>query len=167
MAVVEKKIEEYLSYDKDTGIFTRIKYASSNAKIGDIAGSLNRDGYISIFFNKKQHRAHRLAWLFHYGYIPIGDIDHEDGNRSNNKINNLRKATRSENNQNRRISRASSLIGVLGVTKDNRKKNIKNPYKAQIQINKKHIHIGSYATIELAHLAYLNKKRELHPFSMI
>lgn len=60
-------------------------------KIGDLAGTVRTDGYRSIQINGKLYLAHRLIFLYHYGYIPK-EIDHIDSNPSNNNISNLRES---------------------------------------------------------------------------
>lgn len=83
-------------------------------KTGKRAGSQNDRGYRNVVINGKQQREHRLIWLMHYGSMPKGEIDHIDGNRSNNRIENLRDVTKVENMKNaKRNSRNKS--GVMGV----------------------------------------------------
>ena len=95
-ATAETLTQEYLKsildYDLDTGIFTWKINKAKRTKIGDIAG-WSYNGYREIEINDKKYKAHRLAWLYVYGEMPNKLIDHIDGNRSNNKISNLREAT--------------------------------------------------------------------------
>ena len=142
-----EEMKQYLSYDPETGDFTWIKSRVNSVKVGDIAGGLNQDGYIIIRFNFKQCRAHRLAWLFAYGKWPSNHIDHIDGNRSNNKINNLRDVTHQENSFN--IKKVRSGSGYIGVTK---RKN--DSWQARIMLNGKYICVGHFDTPELASEAY-------------
>jgi len=71
-------------------------------KYGVIIGSKAVNGYIETSINRKRYYLHRLIWLFHYGYLPKC-IDHIDGDRLNNKIENLREATFSQNSLNMKI----------------------------------------------------------------
>lgn len=57
--------------------------------------------YLKKKVNGKQINAHRAVWFEHYGFWPDCDIDHIDGDKTNNNISNLRLATRSENMANR------------------------------------------------------------------
>lgn len=156
--VTQAYLKEVLSYDENTGIFRWRRDMSTQMKAGDVAGSIITDGYWRIGLNGKAHKAHRLAWLYMYGQWP-GVIDHIDGDRLNNKINNLRDTTRSVNCQNlKRASKANKSCGFLGVTQYKPGK-----YQAQIRVGRRFIYLGSFDSPEEAHAAYLQKKREVHP----
>lgn len=88
---------------------------------GDIAGTYCKNmGYYSVSNggNRGSVRAHRVVWLILKGEDPYEFIiDHLDGNRSNNNINNLEKKTQKENSKNQsRIGR--NKTGVVGVHKN-------------------------------------------------
>ena len=89
---LEKYMKDRLVYDGSTGLFTWTK----GQKKGEIAGWKHHSGYVCINLNYTQYSAHRLAWLYTYGYLPK-EIDHKDRDKANNKISNLRSVTRSEN----------------------------------------------------------------------
>jgi hypothetical protein len=150
-----EEMKQYLSYDPETGHFTWIKVKlKSKSKVGDIIGSLSR-GYIGIKFNFKSYRAHRLAWLFTYGKWPTNHIDHIDGNRSNNKLSNLRDVTNQENQFN--INKILAKSGYLGVSKYKSRS-----WRARIMLNGKDICLGHYETPELASEAYQAAKLKYH-----
>lgn len=71
-------------------------------------------GYMRVCRNRNRVMAHRIAWRIHYGEWPSAAVDHRDGNRSNNRISNLRLASSCENAANA-SSRASQTHerGVL------------------------------------------------------
>jgi len=72
-------------------------------------------GYLQGHIGGKKYRAHRIVWMIVTGAWPEGEIDHIDGDKSNNRFNNLRSVTHSENMKNmKRSSRNTS--GVVGVT---------------------------------------------------
>ena len=150
------EMKQYLSYDPETGQFTRIK-SRGNSKTGNIAGNLTKYGYNIITFNSKRYRAHRLGWLFTYGKWPINHIDHIDGNKINNKINNLRDVTAQENRFN--ITKINSNSGYLGVHKTKSKS---GSWEARIQVNGKDIYLGNFKTPELASEAYQAAKLKYH-----
>lgn len=72
------KVIELLVYCPETGVFRRN---------GNIAGYKNKQGYIIIGVNEVQYRAHRIAWAISHGDTDL-DIDHIDGDTTNNKISN-------------------------------------------------------------------------------
>lgn len=159
--------QEYLQslflYDPKTGIFTRKIKRNDRHIVGEIAGCLNPSGYINIIIDKKSYKAHRLAWLYMYAVFPTNQVDHIDGNKSNNSIENLRIVDNSGNKQNTKSSYSNNRNGLLGVAFNKRLKK----FSAQININKKRFHLGYFENSNEAHEAYLQKKKELHSFSTI
>jgi HNH endonuclease/AP2 domain len=144
----QDKLKEILDYDPSTGIFIWKISASPRSAIGSAAGFVHHTGYHLIKINKKQYPAHRLAWVYMYGSFPVDYIDHINGNKTDNRIVNLRNATNRENQQNQKRHRDGKKAGVYFDTR--RKKWI-----AIIQINRKRIYIGSFPTESDAHPAYL------------
>jgi hypothetical protein len=164
IGITQARLKEKLSYDPETGDFTWIDNFSSRARKGCVAGSVCRsDGYIYIRFDKKLYAVHRLAWLFTHGYFPQSDIDHKDGIRTNNRLENLRCVTRSENNQNQRRPHAGNSSGYLGVS---RMKNL-GKWAAEITVNKKRIRLGYFEDVKEAAEAYLTAKKKYHPMSTL
>lgn len=114
--------------------------ANWNAKYaGTVAGSPDRYGYIKVTLDGHPHRAHRLAWVIHYGSEAPKLIDHVDLNRANNRLDNLRAATQSQNLANQA---GFSKTGFKGATR------LKSG-RFQAQVASKYL--GSYATAEEAH----------------
>lgn len=138
--ITYERLHDVLHYDEDSGIFIwkeRDEFKMSGMK----AGTTNHDGYIRIAIDKHHYMAHRLAWLYMYGYFPENEIDHIDRNPSNNKINNLRESSRSCNcfNRNVRSDSSSRITGVL-FRKDN------GMWTANIMVLGKRKHIGQFKT---------------------
>ena len=148
-------LKELLHYDRDTGLFTSLKMVKSR-KLGDVCNRPNVDGYVKIKINNFKYMAHRLAWLYEYGEFPEHEIDHIDGNKSNNAITNLRAVPHAVNQQNKRKPQKNNKTGFLGVVKCGEK------YYARIRLNRKAYHLGVYVTPEEAHRAYLDAKRRMH-----
>ena len=148
----QKKLKEHLNYNTETGVFTRLVSSSASVKVGDVAGSLS-GGYIRIVVNGKRHLAHRLAWLYIYGYFPENDIDHKNGIKEDNRLSNLREASRSCNNQNQRVS-SRNTSGYPGVYWH---KTVKK-WTASIRINSKNYHLGCHETPLDAGLARLTEE---------
>mgnify|MGYP000037034139 CR=1 FL=1 len=158
--LTQERLKELLHYDPDTGLFTWIKSTNTSIKINSVAGGKTSRGYIQIRADKKLYLAHRLAWLYFYGNFPESFLDHVNEKPSDNRISNLRLATHQENGHNKSTPHKNNTSGFLGVTwqKLNKK------WLAQIRLNGKRKHLGLFNTPESAHKAYLEAKRELHPF---
>jgi hypothetical protein len=145
-----------LRYDPDTGSFTWLACAAAQVKPGAKAGRLNSQGYTEISISSRKYQAHRLAWLYMTGAWPEHTIDHINGVRSDNRIQNLRDVTRAVNLQNQRRAAVTNKAGLLGV------REFKNRWRAQITVNGTQRDLGYFDTAQLAHDAYLQAKRQLH-----
>jgi len=112
------------------------------------AGSKHYAGYFEVGHKGKRYLAHRVIWLLITGADP-GEyqIDHKDGNRANNKFENLRLATSSQNLSNRGKLK-NNAGNYKGVTRH------RFGYVSQIRVNRKQIHIGTFKTEEEAAEAY-------------
>lgn len=79
------------------------KEQGKRREISKTVGSYNAGGYRQVGFRGKRYLVHRLIWIYHTGEIPKGlMLDHKDGVRDNNVIENLRLSTPSENSCNRK-----------------------------------------------------------------
>lgn len=112
--------KEYLYYD---GVAVRWKKKVKKSKYypGDLAGTIDCQGYIRVALFRKPVMAHRFAWESINGPIPDGmQIDHINHIRDDNRIDNLRMVTHKENSQN--IKKPSSnTSGHIGVSFNKRK----------------------------------------------
>lgn len=144
-------------YDPETGAFTRLK----GKGCGRIASTKDSDGYIQISISCVLFLAHRLAWLYMTGIWPDFEIDHRNQVRHDNRWTNLRVADRVLNTHNRSKPSAKNTTGLLGVSRHHK------GFQARITAGGKQRTLGTYATAELAHAAYVAAKRELHPGSTI
>lgn len=110
-----KKLSSYIEFKQ--GIPYRTQTTSSRAIKGTRAGSIDSYGYrtirVSIMGKSKLLLAHRLHWYQAYGYLPT-EIDHIDGNKDNNNLDNLREVTHSQNiyNIKKRPGTSSKYRGV-------------------------------------------------------
>ncbi len=144
------ELRRLLSYDQQTGHFRWLIVPNSRLGKRERAGSRNcRDGRVRIQISGAVYLAHRLAWLWMMGEWPPNEIDHRDGNPSNNAWCNLRAATRVENLANRRATKNNKL-GIKGVTK---KKDCAR-FVAQIKVNGRNYNLGYFKTPEEAQAAY-------------
>ena len=97
---------------KDGVLFWKINKTTRNL-IGKPVGS-PMNGYKSVMVDGKNWRIHRLVFLMHNGYLP-STLDHINGDRSDNRIENLREATASQNAHNQKM-RPDNKTGVKGVS---------------------------------------------------
>jgi len=157
MEITQEILREMFSYCEKTGLFTWKIKPSKAVKIGDIAGCVEkRIGYNTIGIKGKVYKSHRLIWLYIYGEWPYGQIDHINGNKSDNRICNLRDVSQNGNAQNIKKPNARNKSGYLGVIR------FQNKWRASITINSKTKWIGDYECPEEAHQAYLAEKRKIH-----
>ena len=145
--LTQERLKELLDYDPLTGVFRWRVYRARGARPGSIAGTPNDNGYILIGIDGVVRRAHRLAWLYINGKQPTGLIDHVNGDKTDNRIANLRLATKSTNGANSK-TRCDSSIGLKGVYRNRAR------YSARISCNGTRYRLGTYDTPELAHAAY-------------
>jgi hypothetical protein len=97
------EVRRQVSYDPLTGRFARL---TSGTK--PISEKPNGSGYLRIRINGVSYKAHRIAWLHHYGEWPANTIDHINGNRADNRIVNLRDVPHAENQLNLKRHRAGN-----------------------------------------------------------
>lgn len=158
MQITADKLRQLLDYDPATGIFThRVKHGFPLP--GVVAGCKNNAGYTVINVLKTIHLAHRLAWFHFYGGQPLHCIDHINGNRVDNRIENLRDIPKAQNHQNLKGPISTSTTGYLGVSYSKRR----GAFIAQIALNQRRVYLGQFKTAEDASAAYLSAKRKLHP----
>lgn len=142
-------LRKHFSFNKKSGVFVH-RATRRGIKGGQVAGS-NSGRYVVLNILKEDYYAHHLAWYYVYGTWPE-EIDHKNRNRKNNSIKNLRPCTRTQNLGNTKGwgNRKLSML-PKGVFKS---PSIKNPYKAQIYISYKAVHLGCFKTIDQASQAY-------------
>jgi len=157
--LTETRLKQALRYDKDTGRFYWLNPKSNALKSGQIAGRVTDNGYRQIMVDGIRYQGHRLVWLWHYGCFPENEIDHINGLRDDNRIENLRAATKAENQQNIGSARRHSKTGLLGASY-----HAGNRWRAQIRVDGKKYYLGLFSSPEAAHGAYLKAKAEMHQF---
>lgn len=136
-------------YDPETGVFRHRMDNLPGGKAGQLAGSVNRDGYVNMSIGRKSIHAHRLAWLYVFGSLPNGMLDHIDGNRSNNRLSNLRLVTPAQNAFNKSACQRNKC-GVKGVSWSKGRR----AWIAQIGIGYWRKNLGAFDTIAEASAAY-------------
>jgi len=139
------EVRRLIDYDCTTGKFKwRVNRGHMNR--GLVAGTMRDGGYIEIMVFGKHLRAHRLAWFIYYGEWPDKEIDHINGDRTDNRIVNLREATRRKNAQNMQCHRDGGVCGV--------QRTPRGRYQARAYLDKRLRHLGVFDTEIEAHAAY-------------
>jgi len=106
-------------------------------------------GYCVVSFGRKVILYHRIIYILTYGSIPGGmQIDHINGNRIDNRIENLRLVTNRQNGQNKQHHRNGRLVGC---TYNKRKKR----WNARVRFKGIKLSLGNYKTEQEAHQAYI------------
>lgn len=123
---------------------------------GSAAGSVNGRGYCQTTIHQKIYFVHRLIWLLHYQKMPFM-LDHINGDRLDNRIENLREVTSSENSQNRSIS-SRNTSGIKGVSWFAQS----CKWKATIMVNGVHNYLGLYVDIRDAEKAVCAYREKIH-----
>jgi hypothetical protein len=150
-----ERLRELLHYDPETGVFVwRVR--CGHALPGAVAGGVDYTGYHYIKLDTRRYGSHRLAWLHTYGAWPSDSVDHVNGAKADNRIQNLRDVPRRVNMQNQKKPHTNNVAGFLGVYKAGRR------WRAQIRHEGTARNLGRHDTPEQAHAAYLCAKRKLH-----
>lgn len=152
------RLREVLDYCPQTGVFTWRQQVRKTVSIGSVATANGGNGYLRIRVGRRVFQAHRLAWLYVHGVWPAHVIDHINGDRADNRIDNLRDVTPQVNIQNQRSPIRSSSSGLLGACKDKQS----GKWRSQITIEGVTQYLGLFDTAQQAHEAYLSVKRQVH-----
>lgn len=153
-----EEVSSLWEYCPVTGIIRWKKSVGSRAKAGSVAGTMDLKGYVVITYKGKTYKSHRIAWALINGAWPEFLIDHKNGVKHDNSIDNLREVDKSGNQQNMRKAQARNSTGLIGVTKDSNC----DKFRATIVVGGKPIYLGLYNTPEEAFGVYLDAKRNLH-----
>lgn len=153
--MTSQEVRQLFDYHQDGHLLWKIK-SSFRTNIGDKAGSRNSQGYIQISYKAKKYKAHRLILMWHG--IELGDeVDHIDGNKTNNKIDNLRSVSKNQNQWNSK-TRKDNVSGVKGVRWH--KRDCK--WAVSFRVNKKLHSFGYYDDLELAELVANEARSSYH-----
>jgi hypothetical protein len=135
-------------------VLEKFKYKDGflyNRKTSKRIGYKHHSGYLYTKVNYKHYAIHRLIYLYHNDQIISGyEIDHIDGSRDNNLIENLRCVSKNENQWNRRTAKGYSWS------------KLHKKWRAKIRVNKKEKCLGLHDNEEDARKAYLSAKEKYH-----
>src|SRR5687768_11990186 len=115
MEPTRERVLEVLDYNPATGDLQWGRCRPPRHRRGDPAGRRDRYGYLNVSIDGRAYKAHRVVWLLEHGTWPAEQLDHINGQRSDNRIANLREAGYQENGQNRALQR-NSTSGYPGVS---------------------------------------------------
>lgn len=157
MTISHEELLRQIHYDPETGVFTRLIKTSAFARLGVTAGQRIGDGYRALSVGGKAHYLHRLAWFYVHGEWPKHVIDHINGDKTDNRICNLRDVPQAVNLQNIRRAKSCSTTGLLGAIR------WRGKFRSCIRVGGRRMHLGLFETAEAAHAAYMEAKRIHHP----
>ena len=144
--VTQERLKELFDYQD--GTFIRRKNGMS------IVANFGNKRYLRVYVDNKPYSLHRMIYLWHHGHLPK-TLDHIDGDRANNKIENLREATQQQNCLNRKHH-------------SNSKSPYKNVYWHQamnkwtvvMQVDGSRKQLGYYDNVELADLIAMEARNK-------
>lgn len=146
------RLRELISYNPLTGVMIWRHREDAPKKwnarfVGTMAlSSVAKSGYLRGCVDGVFYVAHRVAWAIVFGEWANGEIDHIDGDRSNNRIENLRVVTHAENNKNRCIQ-SNNSSGHMGVYWSKQKS------RWQVRVSTPNVrskHYGYFSALEAA-----------------
>jgi hypothetical protein len=147
-----ERLEYLCLYNPITGMVTW-KISERKRRAGKAVGTLNAGGYLVCSIDGSLFYVHRIAWALATGSIDCElQIDHINGNRSDNRLGNLRLCDNAQNNWNKP---GKTFKGAYLDKRDGR-------WDAKIRVRGREIHLGRFSTPELAHMAYCKAAAELH-----
>ena len=153
---LHERLHELFEY-RDGNLYWKTNRGSKKCK-GKKAGCLTVQGYDQFRVRELggAMKVHRAVYLMHHKYLPEF-IDHINGNRSDNRIENLRSATKEENGQNR-IMPSHNTSGVKNVSwmKNNKK------WGVHLRINGKKRWFGLHDDLEFAELVAMEARNKYH-----
>jgi hypothetical protein len=147
-------LQHYFNYDDGELYWKNHDYFKN--VLGKKAGSKMKTGYYHICLNQQLYLKHRLIFLYHHGYLPEC-IDHQDGDKDNNRIENLRPANYNQNGYNQKIAKhnKSGYKGVCWNEKHQR-------WRAQVGYNNKMHYLGSFISKQDAIDVVTNFRKKYH-----
>ncbi len=146
-------LAEWVSYNPVSGLMRWKQSPNQRIKIGALVGGISDQGYLRFKLDGVEYRVSRAAWAITYGYWPNLLVEHQDGDKLNNRLGNLRLSTEQENMRNAK-ARHDGLKGTTYRTD-------RDGWVASIRVDNKSTYLGTYGTEEQAHAAYCKEALRL------
>jgi hypothetical protein len=154
--ISKQLVAEYFDHKDGHLYWKKVIHPNKQYLVGKEVGSIHKTGYRHVTWLGKVHKSHRLIFMLHHGYLPP-EVDHINGDRADNRIENLRPATRSENQCNRNAL-ASNTSGYPGVSWHKASK----AWLVRVMKNGKSHLIGYFKDLELAGLVATEARSLYH-----
>jgi hypothetical protein len=153
----KKELQRIFSLDALTGQLTRRARADVplwiNTRFANQpAGGIKPNGYVYVSIDYEYFLAHRVIWKMIFNQEP-DEIDHRNGIRHDNRLENLRPATKTLNRAN--SARKGKMLRGVSLLPSGR-------YSASISIAHKTTHLGVFDSEQAAHAAFVWAARNLH-----
>jgi len=107
-------VAEYFDHKDGHLYWKKVAHPNKQYLVGQEVGCIHQTGYRHVTWKGKVHKVHRLIFLLEHGYIPK-EIDHINGDRQDNRLENLRSVTRSQNQFNKAMAQ-NNTSGYRGVS---------------------------------------------------
>lgn len=154
--ITQSQVAECFEYRDGTLYWRGVTHPNKQYLADKPAGSIHKTGYRHVTWMGKVHKVHRLIFLMHHGYLPP-EVDHINGDRADNRIENLRAANRSENQCNR-PALASNTSGYPGVSWHKKSK----AWMVRVMKNGKTVVQEYFKDLELAGLVAQEARAKFH-----
>lgn len=129
----------------------------NRVKTGDRAGCISSTtGYRHLTVDCERFMEHQVVFLWHHGWIPE-EVDHINGVRDDNRIENLRPATKQTNKYNAK-KRRDNPSGVRNVGFDSQRKK----WRVSVRANGVVRYAGRFDDLELAELVAIEARDKYH-----
>lgn len=153
-AELRTRLKELYYYSD--GRFYRTKDRGRHKKDALVGSTHDKRGYRKINIGDKQYYEHRLVYLYHHGYLP-NEIDHANGIKNDNRVENLRGCSRTENNLNLPLCSANTS-GHKCVSWHKQM----SKWQVRVTVNNKYKSFGLYDDFELACLVSDEVREKYH-----
>lgn len=152
----------HFDFDQDTGVLRwrgdteETKYLN-HRYVGEVAGSPNKGGYRRVKFAGRNFLVSRLVFKLAHGRDPVGQVDHENLDTSDDRPDNLREASAAQNTWNK-----GNKKRVFDLPKGVCFHRRSGKYRARIQARGHRVELGDFGTPEAAAKAYAAASAKYH-----